>query len=235
MSKVCIFHTTASTLAPVQALAAELMPDVEFMHIVEDALIKDVMKSGGPDADINARIAMYMMCADRARCDIFMTACSSIGEVVERYRSLTNMTVTRIDEAMAEAAIDAGTKIAVLATVETTLRPTLNLISPESRGEEEGGRPQALRDGRCLQGASRRRHRDPQPARSRRALRRCERKRYHRPRASVDGTRPRGPRPDRGPGLDLARAEHEALEAARRWSRAAPRRGVTIGSPNSVL
>jgi Asp/Glu/hydantoin racemase len=128
MSKVCIFHTVISTVAPLQALAAELMPDVEFMHIVEDALIKDVMKSGGPDADVNARIAMYVMCADRAKCDIFMTACSSIGEVVENARSLTNMTVTRIDEAMAEAAVDAGTKIAALATVETTLRPTLNLI-----------------------------------------------------------------------------------------------------------
>jgi Asp/Glu/hydantoin racemase len=128
MSKVCIFHTGVSTVAPLQSLAAELMPGVEFMHIVEDALIKDVMKSGGPDADINARIALYVMCADRAKCDIFMTACSSVGEVVEDCRRITNMTVTRIDEAMAEAAIDQGTTIAVLATVETTLRPTLNLI-----------------------------------------------------------------------------------------------------------
>jgi Asp/Glu/hydantoin racemase len=137
MSKVCILHTTISTVAPLQALAAELLPDVEFMHLVEDALIKDVMKSNGPDADINARIAMYVMCADRAGCDIFMTACSSIGEVVESYRSLTNMTVTRIDDAMAEAAIDAGTKIAVLATVETTLRPTLNLIKRKAEEKQK--------------------------------------------------------------------------------------------------
>ena len=61
MSKVCIFHTGISTFAPLQALAQELMPGVEFMHIVEDALIKDVMKAGGPDADISARIALYVM------------------------------------------------------------------------------------------------------------------------------------------------------------------------------
>lgn len=128
MTKVCIFHTGISTVAPLQSLAADLMPDVEFMHIIEDALIKDVIKSGGLDADINARIALYVMCADRARCDIFMTACSSIGEVVEDCRRITNMTITRIDEAMAEAAIERGNKITVLATVETTLRPTLNLI-----------------------------------------------------------------------------------------------------------
>lgn len=128
MTKVCIFHTGISTFAPLQALAQEFMPGVEFMHIVEDALIKDVMKAGGPDADISARIALYVMSADRAKCDIFMTACSSIGEVVEECRRITRMTITRIDEAMVDAAIAKGGVISVLATVETTLRPTLNLV-----------------------------------------------------------------------------------------------------------
>ena len=97
------------------------MPDVEIMHIVEDSMIRDVMKNGGPTPAINARIAGYVQSA-------FMTACSSIGASVEQCRPLTNMLVTRIDEAMVEAAIAQGKRVAVLATVETTLKPTLEFI-----------------------------------------------------------------------------------------------------------
>ena len=128
MTKVCIFHTNTSTIVPLKAFAAELMPGVEFLHIMEDSMIAHVMQAGGPDADISARIAMYVMAADRAGCDVFMTACSSIGEAVEACRRITRMKITRIDDAMAEAAVEQGTSISVLATVETTLRPTLNLV-----------------------------------------------------------------------------------------------------------
>lgn len=128
MKKVAIFHTAPATLASMQALAAKIMPDVEVMHIVEDSMIKEVMKNGGLTASISARIAAYVSAAEKAGCQIFMTACSSIGEAVESCRFLTDMTVTRIDDAMAAEAVSKGKKIAVLATVETTLKPTVNLI-----------------------------------------------------------------------------------------------------------
>ena len=40
MSKAAIFHTSAATLALFQTLTAKIMPDVEIMHIVEDAMIR---------------------------------------------------------------------------------------------------------------------------------------------------------------------------------------------------
>ena len=99
------------------------------MHIVEDAMIREVMKNGGPTPAINARIAGYVQAAERAGCAIFMTACSSIGASVESCQFLSSIPLTRIDEAMVEAAIAQGPRIAVLATVETTLKPTLEFIS----------------------------------------------------------------------------------------------------------
>jgi len=128
MTKAAIFHTSAATLALFQGLAAKIMPDVEIMHIVEDSMIRDVMKNGGPTPAINARIAGYVQAAERAGCSAFMTACSSIGASVEQCRPLTGMLVTRIDEAMVESAIGQGQRVAVLATVETTLKPTLEFV-----------------------------------------------------------------------------------------------------------
>lgn len=134
--KAAIFHTSAATLGLFQNLTAKIMPEVEIMHIVEDSMIRDVMKNGGPTHAINARIAGYVQAAERAGCAAFMTACSSIGASVEQCRSLTDMFVTRIDEAMVESAIGQGKRVAVLATVETTLKPTLEFI--ERKAKEAG-------------------------------------------------------------------------------------------------
>ena len=133
MTKVAIFHTSAATLNLFQTLTAKIMPDVEIMHIVEDAMIRDVMKNGGPTPAINARIAGYVQAAERAGCSIFMTACSSIGGSVEQCQFLSSIPVARIDDAMADSAINQGPRVAVLATVETTLKPTLEFISRKAR------------------------------------------------------------------------------------------------------
>ena len=46
MTKAALLHTSAATLALFQSLTAKIMPGVEIMHIVEDAMIRDVMKNG---------------------------------------------------------------------------------------------------------------------------------------------------------------------------------------------
>ncbi len=133
MKKAAIFHTSAGTLAMMQNLTKEIMPEVEIMHIVEDSLIKQVMGNGGPTPEINARIANYVECANLAGCQIFMTACSSIGGSVEACQFVSKIPVMRIDEAMAAEAINSSRKIAVLATVETTLKPTLEFIERKAK------------------------------------------------------------------------------------------------------
>ena len=133
MTKAAIFHTSSATLNLFQTLTAKIMPDVEIMHIVEDSMIRDVMKNGGPTPAINARIASYVQAAERAGCSIFMTACSSIGASVEQCQLISTIPLTRIDEAMAEAAISQGPRVAVLATVETTLKPTLEFIKRKAK------------------------------------------------------------------------------------------------------
>lgn len=133
MNKVAILHTSAATLGLIQTLTAKIMPEVEIMHIVEDSMIREVMKNGGPTPAINARIAAYVRAAADAGCSIFMTACSSIGASVEQCQFLSTIPLTRIDEAMVTAAIGQGRRIAVLATVETTLKPTLEFIKRKAR------------------------------------------------------------------------------------------------------
>ena len=54
--------------------------------------------------------------------------CSSIGRGAEMARSRFDFPVLRVDEAMAEAAVEAGGRVGVAATLETTPQPTGALL-----------------------------------------------------------------------------------------------------------
>ena len=126
--KVAIFHTGSATLASMTEITSRVMPETQVMHIIEESMINDVRGSGGVTPQISARIMAYVTAAEKAGCDVFMTACSSVGAVVEACQFATPMRLIRIDQAMAEEAVGLGKNVAVLATVATTLAPTLELI-----------------------------------------------------------------------------------------------------------
>ena len=65
MKKVAMLHTSAATLTMMQQLITDIMPDVEVMHLVEESMIKQVMKAQGVTPNIAARIADYVHIAER--------------------------------------------------------------------------------------------------------------------------------------------------------------------------
>ena len=54
MKKVAMLHTSAATLTMMQQLITDIMPDVEVMHLVEESMIKQVMKAQGVTPNIAA-------------------------------------------------------------------------------------------------------------------------------------------------------------------------------------
>ncbi len=58
---------------------------------------------------------------------IFNT-CSSVGDVALKAKDLLNIPLVKIDDSMAEAAVNESSSIGVLATLPTTLSPTVRLI-----------------------------------------------------------------------------------------------------------
>lgn len=139
MKKAAIFHSSAGTLSMIQSLTKQLIPDATILHLVEDSMINDVMAHNGVTPAINARLAAYVQCANLAGCRIFMTACSSIGKSVEDCQFLSPIPVLRIDEAMAREVVTKYDNFAVMATVATTLRPTLEFI--QRLAAESGRKP----------------------------------------------------------------------------------------------
>ena len=79
-----------------------------------------------------------------------LCTCSTVGPGADDAAGLTATKVMRVDRPMAEAAVHAGARIGVAATVSTTLGPTLDLLSDAAAhaGKEIDLRPVVFEEAR---------------------------------------------------------------------------------------
>jgi Asp/Glu/hydantoin racemase len=125
---LALIHTS-STLVPVfAALCKEKLPGVTTFNIVDDSLVSGIRKRGSLTADIARRVASYIQSAEAGGADHILVTCSSIGPAVEATASFCAVPVLRVDQPMIDKAVQAGTRIGVIATLATTLNPTTDLL-----------------------------------------------------------------------------------------------------------
>ena len=123
-----LIHTSA-TLVPVFAdLCNKYLPGVKTFNIVDDSLIKNTIACGELTPATSRRVVNYAGSAQEAGADFILFTCSSIGPAVEMAASLTKVPVLRVDQPMADKAVQMGGKIGVIATLSTTLEPTTDLV-----------------------------------------------------------------------------------------------------------
>ncbi|MFD7923817.1 aspartate/glutamate racemase family protein [Streptomyces sp. NPDC059740] len=125
--RVCVLHTVAALPAVFDPLLAELAPGVRPYHVVDESLLADTV-AHGPLPRTAARLAAYVTQAEAAGAEAVLVTCSSVGPFAEAARPLAAIPVLRVDEPMAREAVTLGTRIAVLATLDSTLRPTADLV-----------------------------------------------------------------------------------------------------------
>lgn len=111
-----------------QQLCRDKLPGVDLFNIADDSLIKDVIRHGRLTPAIARRVVQQIFLAEHAGADYIMVTCSSIGPAVEVAAGLCKVPVLRIDQPMADKAVQLGTRIGVIATLATTLGPTVDLI-----------------------------------------------------------------------------------------------------------
>lgn len=126
--KLAILHTTPVTIEPLKRLAEELLPGCRTFNMMDDTILPQLAENGGVLDAVKERLCAYASFAERQGADCILSACSSVGEIVADLRQTVSVPVVRIDEAMAERAVELGERIGVAATLQTTLEPTLRLL-----------------------------------------------------------------------------------------------------------
>jgi len=115
-----------------QDILAEVMPDVRLINIIDDSLLPDVMESGKISEAVTRRMCAYVIAAEEAGADAALSLCSSLGPTIDIARKHVSIPVIKIDDAMADKATREANRIGVMATVGTTLEPTVELINEKA-------------------------------------------------------------------------------------------------------
>lgn len=123
---ITFLHTSPLHVATFEELVTELAPGTLTVHIVKEALLAEARVQG-----ITAAVAAQVVAAIEAgaRQDtVILCTCSTIGACAESVILPTGQPVLRVDRAMAERAVAVGGRITVAAALESTLRPTRQLL-----------------------------------------------------------------------------------------------------------
>jgi Asp/Glu/hydantoin racemase len=145
--RLALIHTSPTLTPMFGSLCAAEMPDIEVFHMVDESLIKDTIRAGHLQRATARRVLAIVDSATKADgVDAVMVTCSSIGAAVAIAQNLFDVPVIRVDEAMAEEAVGMGRRIGVMATLRTTLEPTIALVKQKAA---EAGREIEIVDGLC--------------------------------------------------------------------------------------
>jgi Asp/Glu/hydantoin racemase len=126
--KLALLHTSATLVPIFEKLCQSKLPGVSVTNLVDDSLIKDVIRHGELRPETVERVIEHVTAAERSGADFIMVTCSSIGPAVEAAASLASVPVLRVDQPMADAAVKIARRIGVVATLKTTLEPTADLV-----------------------------------------------------------------------------------------------------------
>jgi Asp/Glu/hydantoin racemase len=131
--RLALIHTVRSVVPMFGALTRELAPDVTTTNLVDEALLEEAVAAGEVPQATADRLERHVAAAVEAGASAVLVTCSSMGGVVDELRVRHGWQLLRVDEAMVDAALAAGSRIGVIATLGSTLRPTADLVRRRAR------------------------------------------------------------------------------------------------------
>jgi Asp/Glu/hydantoin racemase len=133
MTRITFFHTVATLSSEFEELANKYFDDVEWCHAVDESVLDDMLEMGKLTPGVTERICTQLSLAQRGGADIILDTCSSTSPAVDIAREIIDIPIIKIDDPMAERAVDLGDRIAVVATAASTLNPSRKLVEAKSR------------------------------------------------------------------------------------------------------
>jgi aspartate/glutamate racemase len=131
MTTVGLLHTVPSLATTFDDLVRDADADLRRIHVV-DAWLLDTARREGVTSAVERTVAEHVRHLAARGAHAVLVTCSSIGEAAEAAASTVDVPVVRVDAAMAEEAVAiaaaARGRIAVLATLASTLGPTGRLV-----------------------------------------------------------------------------------------------------------
>jgi Asp/Glu/hydantoin racemase len=133
--RIVVLHTSPATVDLFGRLLRDRLPDARVSNILDDSILPELRANGGDIGAVAGRWNAYARIARSLGADVLLNACSSIGELCEPAARDLALPVVRVDAGMAHEAVSRGRRVAVVATLQSTLRPTRDLVAGTARRE----------------------------------------------------------------------------------------------------
>ncbi|MEV6957683.1 aspartate/glutamate racemase family protein [Streptomyces sp. NPDC051207] len=137
---LALLHTSPVHVPVFDALRHQHHPGLELRHVVLPELLDRARRDGAAAVAGDVLAVLRGAAADGARA--VLCTCSTLGGVAEACAGDAGVPVLRVDRPMAAAAVALGPRVVVLATLRSTLGPTVALVEEEAG---RAGRPVAVR------------------------------------------------------------------------------------------
>jgi Asp/Glu/hydantoin racemase len=134
--RLVLIHTISPLVEVFNKLAGELLPGIGLTHIVDEPLLQRIRQRGHLAPEDLARLRSHVAIAQEVGADVVLLTCSAVSPYVDDVRPEVDVPVLKIDEAMIEEAVARGRRIGVVATNETTLGPTRELLESEAEAAD---------------------------------------------------------------------------------------------------
>ena len=131
-----MLHTVGFIADMFRQMVGEAMPDVQCTHVVDEGILAKLMESGGLTPAVVRRVATQAGLLMESGADLILFTCSSTSPAVDLVRPLIDTPIMKIDEPLADMAVETGQRIGVITTAKTTLKPSVDLV--QSRADRVG-------------------------------------------------------------------------------------------------
>ena len=132
---LCVVQTSAVSCMEIAQLCKDNLEGVKYIEIIDSTLIDEVVANGGVTNGVRQRLLTYYKFAEDYHADIILNQCSSVSEVVDIGRQIVSVPIIKVDEPMMVKAVGLGKKIALVATVKTTVGPSSRLLKSVAQRE----------------------------------------------------------------------------------------------------
>lgn len=126
--RIGLIHATMNSVQPILNAFQVQAPEVTLVNFMDESLIFELNETGIVTKDMKRRVLNLIEKAVKSEVDGVLLTCSSFTPVVAEISHLFDVPILSADLSMLEKAVDMGSQIGVIATVEAAGPTTTRLL-----------------------------------------------------------------------------------------------------------
>jgi hypothetical protein len=130
---LAFLHTSFAHVETFEGLLRQRNVDLPVRHYVEESLLQRAKEAGTVTPSMQREVERAIAVAFDEGVRVLLCTCSTIGAWAERFNGSSCGIVLRVDRPMIRLAVASASKIAVIATLKSTLPSTRELLQEEAK------------------------------------------------------------------------------------------------------